>query len=163
MSVPTNTTDLITTNPQPVGRCRLSVVEYVHHQQPGQQPRSVEHRFCRDLHSGEQTYIRTFQATEEWKPLDTGWLGAEVGHLILINEEGRNPSSQLSPEEKIQLSQRWIELGLYMGEGADLWFVEPFAKVRPGESIRLTPYDVSRIRVRCPVSKSRCTITLIPA
>jgi hypothetical protein len=149
-------------NVQPPTRCRLSVVEYVYHQQPGQQPRAVEHRFCRDLQSDEQTYTRVFQATEEWSPLDTGFLGSNVGHLSLVNEEGRQSSASLSPEEKLDLAKRVVEVGLFINYLGG-HHIHSFCVVRPGESIRLTPTNIGEYRACCLAGKARCTLTLIPA
>lgn len=144
-------------------KCRLSVVEYVYHQQLGQSPKAIEHRWCRNLESDEQQYVRVFQATEEWKNLDTGFLEDNVGHLILVNEEGQSPSVQLSPEEKQEVAARKVELGLRltMPESLEQWVV-PFATVVPGESCRLTPSNIGNYCIRALAGNPRCTLTLIP-
>jgi hypothetical protein len=152
----------------PKPRGRLVVVESVYHQRTGEQPIQVRpSRFERDLATAEQPYIREFRAEADWKPLETGWLD-RAGHLALHNLEGSGLTSIPTPEERQGILARIVELGVLAEKDSGRrtqWSppaeVVPFAAVRPGESCRLEPVNLSRLRVRCRPG-ARCVLTLLP-
>jgi hypothetical protein len=163
----------IPTPPKPPKlRGRLVVVESVYHQRTGEQPIQVRpSRFERDLTDPEQPYVREFRADSEWKSLDNGWI-EESGQLVLHNLEGSGLTAIPTPEERQAILDRVVELGVAIPTEDDgrrtqwsaprpPWPVATFAWIRPGESCRFEPYQVSMIRVRCRPG-AKCLLTLLP-
>jgi hypothetical protein len=119
---------------------RLVVIERVYHQRPGQQPITTQSRFSRTLESSEQQYVREVTVTEEWTPIDTGWIKS-AGMLHLSNDE----------RDAAKVVQVTVQ-----GSNIPAWLVIP------GESLRGMPADAGRLMVRCQRGTARCTLTLIP-
>ena len=135
---------------------RVTVVETVYHRPFNAEATSVESRFTRDLESNEQVYRRHLLVTEEWKPLDCGWLkDAGVGMLVLHNEEGRNLQTRPFQEEKEAISQRVVELA-YGPEDHQGWLI------LPGESMRACPSNAKGLFVRCRKGTAQIIVNLIP-
>lgn len=132
---------------------RLTVVEKVYHQPFGKRAVLTQSKFTRGLETKQQPYVRYMEATEEWQVLDTGWLGDDVGHLILQNNE--EVSRQVNPteEEREAVAKRVIELGYTESE---IWLVPP------GESMRGQPNRPQYLRYRCRHGTAEFTLTLIP-
>lgn len=133
-------------------RARLTVVEMVYYQAPGEQPESYTCNFCRELLSEEQPYQRKKLATEEWKPLDFGWVDV-AGQLVITNDEGKNRQVTPSPEELAVLAEKVIQVSTF---ATDFYW-----KVPPGESMRAYPSD-HKLFIRCTKGTARYTITVIP-
>jgi hypothetical protein len=159
----------IPTPPKPPKlRGRLVVVESVYHQRTGEQPIQVRpSRFERDLATAEQPFVREFRAEADWKPLETGWLD-RAGTLVFHNLEGSGLTAIPTQEEREEILSRVVELGVAEREDTGRrtqWSspveVVPFASVRPGESCRLEPVNLFRLRVRCRPG-ARCVLTLLP-
>lgn len=134
---------------------RLTVVEKVYHQNPGKGPTETVGSFSRDLETKQQIYVRYLDATEEWQPLDTGWLWKDVGHLIVQNDEGQSPRVKPTEEELEELAKRVIELS-YDPDGEGSWLVPP------GESMRGTPSSAFKLFFRCRSGTTEFTLTLVP-
>lgn len=130
---------------------RLVVVEQVYYQ--GEVGVGNEARFSRENLADEQVWQRTFIANAEWKPLQCGWLAEGASMLSLTNDEGKGLQKRPTPEERVALAARVVELRCCDGH--------VFARLRPGESLRFEPTDVSRLQVRCATS-AKCTLTLYP-
>lgn len=137
-------------------RPRLTVVERVYHQQIGSEPFAVESVFSRTLDSEEEHYQRTVKVNDGWTKLDCGWVSA-ASVLILRNEEGVFRHTNPTPEEEAEVALRVVELGLQIGA-----YVETTDEVRPQESIRRCPVDLSRLMVRCRHGAAKLRLTLIP-
>lgn len=133
---------------------RLTVIEKVYHQLPGEQPTVAEHQFVRQLLSDEQPFARKFKVPHDWKVLDLGWI-ERAGMLVLRNEEGRHPVVVPTPKERAEIDRRVIEVAF--DEGAD-----PALVVLPGESCRFHPIRLRDVRVRCPAGMASATIHLNP-
>jgi hypothetical protein len=143
-------------NPQPQDFGRLTVVMTVHHEQPNEQPRSFPLSFCDLLQVSQESYSRRMRATEEWMPLDFGWVHPEdVGFLIIDNIEGRGLSIQPTPEEKMATASHVIELA-HVSSLEDYWEIPPrlffFNPVK-------RPSD---LRIRCRHEVAQYRITVIP-
>lgn len=134
---------------------RLTVVETVYHQRWGENPISIESRFGRELTTHEQPYSRECVATEEWQPLDLGWLNTNVGQLVILNREGSLLQFQTYPTAEVreEMATRIIELTT--GDD-DPWFIPP------GESHRGWPSKPENLRIRCQNGTARYTLHLIP-
>lgn len=133
---------------------RLTVIEKVYHQLPGEQPTATEHQFVRQLRSDEQPFSRKFKVPREWKPLDLGWIEC-AGMLTIRNEEGRHPVVIPTHEQRADIDLRVIEVAF--DEGA-----EPALVVLPGESCRFHPARLRDVRVRCLHGMATATIHLNP-
>jgi hypothetical protein len=138
------------------------VVDVIYHQPVDLPPTTMlgdAVRFSRELESDEQPYERRMLATENWKPLDCGWI-SEVGMLLLRNDEGFF-SVRPTPEQRAEVALRVIELAF------SSTFVTPGSDgerilVPPGESCRFFPKDAKSLRVRCCSGRAQYTISLAP-
>jgi len=136
----------------------LTVVEVVYHQQFGEQPTSIEHRFDRQLATSEQPYQRRLRASEEWLPLPTGWLPASaVGMMVISNDEGRGLALQPSSEEKEEIAGKILEVSYNSAGDGGKWLIHP------GETMRGYPDDAGGLYIRCRRDTARFTLYLYPA
>lgn len=130
----------------------LTVVETVYHLSPGEQPKSFETRFSRDLETVEQCYERHLLAKEIPTELYFGWLNS-VGTFVIRNKEGINPQQVVSEEEKEQLKRKVLVVSYGNGPG---WLVPPL------ESVRLTPSTLEGIFVRSLSGDIPFTLFAVP-
>lgn len=134
---------------------RLTVVETVYHQTFGEQPVSVESRFERELQSDEQMYQRRKIATEEWQPLDLGWV-EEVGCVVAQNTEGQFLQLIPTPEQRAENAKKILEVAYLPAAGMVFY-------VPPGESLRLYPSHPKQLVIRCQAGTVKYTVNIIPA
>ena len=137
-------------------RDRVTVVETVYHRQVEKQrdPFSTDSRFTRYLETQQQVYQRQLEATEDWQPLDCGWL-PDAGMLLIQNDEGLFLPKNLTKEEQKELSQKVIELSFGAGCSGSWW-------VLPGESMRGYPTTTDGLEIRCQKGTAEFTLTLFP-
>jgi len=133
----------------------MTVVEHVYHQPFGEQPVGVDSSFNRKLDSDEQMFVRKFRVTEEWTPINVGWVES-AGMLMLSNDEGRSLQTLPSDEEKAAVAARVVELKYQDAPDDQAW------TVLPGESMRAMPSQASLLMLRCRSESARVTLTLIP-
>jgi hypothetical protein len=143
-------------NPQPQDMSRLTVLLTVHHEQVGEQPRTFPLTFSDLLETTQESYSRRMRATEEWTPLDFGWIHpSEVGYLMIDNIEGRGLAIQPTREEKALTASHVIELA-YVSSLDDSWEIPPrwffFNPIK-------RPAD---LRIRCQHETASYRITVIP-
>ena len=145
---------------QPVGR--ITVVEHLYHYADEQsQPTSIESIFTRHLKSDEQPYIRILKLTEDWIPLDKGWV-EEVGTIVIKNMEGTRYTVNPTDEERKVVESRIVEIGYHNSLSLNL--ATAFQLVPPQESSgRITPADWFSLRVRCRSGVAKITLTVYPA
>lgn len=137
-----------------MAKARLTVVDTVYYQSPEMQATSAESRFSRPLDTlDEQPYIRRMKVTEEWAPLDCGWLN-ECSMLMLVNEEGKGLEKIPTEEEKTEISKRVIEVRF--GSETVEWLI------LPGESLRGYPINPKLMFIRCRNGCAKLTINLFP-
>lgn len=122
---------------------RIVVVETVFHQPPDAGPSSTLSRFSRWLESDERPYVRGLRLGPAWQPVEQGWLDRGGSMLVVANDETE--------------AGRVIEVGLWTGTEA-----LPFARLPPGEAVRLPVVDVGLLRLRASGAAVRCTQTLFP-
>lgn len=144
----------------PVSRSRLTVVENTVISST-ESPQSVfDGSFSCWLDNGdEQPYgPRRIKVTDQWQPLDTGWLEGNAGMLTLRNDEGRNMLTNPTPEQLATIAAGVVEVGIIaLVSGV----VIPFSDVPAGRSIRLFPRSMS-LFVRCLNGVARCTLFVVP-
>ena len=138
----------------------LTVVETVYHRPFGQEPKSAEFRFSRELETNEQVYERRLKVGEEWQPLDCGWLGDNVGMLSIHNHEGESLQVNPTDEEQESISKRIVELAYDYVDMSEYdygsWLVPP------GESFRGYPRSPKELRIRCQSGTAWITLYLYP-
>jgi len=134
---------------------RVTVVEQVYHQIVGQEPVPFESRYSYELQSDEQAYHRSCKAAEQFEAIDLGWLTNQEGMLVIRNEEGRNLTKKLSPEEQAELAQKQLLLGLPAVPDS-CWVIAP------GETIKGTPVSVQKLSIRATKGVVRFSLLILP-
>lgn len=137
---------------------RITVVETVYHQAPGQQPTSVECRHTKSLDSDEQPYTRRVKVGQEWQALDCGWL-EEASLLVLSNAKEQfavNPTD----EQRQEAEARVVEVGIAAED--DDTRITPLFLIAPGDTFRGQPLGVKAIKLRCRKGEATVTINLFP-
>lgn len=110
---------------------RITVVETVYHQSAlSGETTVVESRFSRKLETVDQPYKRQLVATEVWTPLEFGWLEKGVSVFVVQNEAGKHLQKQPTEEEKKEIDQQVLLIGLNSNVASSLWVIPP------GESMR---------------------------
>ncbi len=147
-------------NPVPrqitISKSRIIVVETVYHQSSGLQPTAVESRYSHNLKTDEQVYgPRRIVATEEWKPLDVGWVKT-ASLLILSNEEGKNLQVNPTQKEREDIASRVVHLAYRGLHGDGTWMIHP------GHSFRGCPNSLRELFIRCQSGQAECFVTVFP-
>lgn len=132
---------------------RVTVVEQVYYQYEDVEPYSIRSGFTRHTEIQEQPYFRWCTATEDWKPLDFGWMDDKLGMFVLVNETEAIVTISES-NNAVPVSKQIIQICFSDNK-------ESFWQVMPGESFRGTPSDTD-ISIRCNVGKSKFTLHCIP-
>lgn len=151
-----STSNELSIRSQPNHDC-LTVVENVYHRPSGEEATCVESRFSRKLKTINQVYVRHCKATEEWQPLDTGWLDG-CSALHIQNRAGTDLQVIPTDEEREMIIRQILEVS-YCTSPDDAWLVYP------GESMRASPRRVKDLQVRLVHRQSgevRFNICLIP-
>ena len=120
---------------------RLTVTDQLYHQAGGK-PDSHGSAFSRDLRDNEQLWKRRATATENWEPLDLGWI-AEPS-LVVVEHVGGGGKD--APP---------VLVGVEHGDQ-----VVPVTRVTVGCSVRIEP--VGRLYVRCDALR-RINVVAVPA
>lgn len=142
---------------KPTPKNTLTVVENVYHQVVGEQPTMTESRFTRDLESTEQVFTRHLVLTEEWKPLEVGWLD-QLSMMVIKNNEGIGLKQIPTKEQREEIDQRVIEVSYTPNSFKFMGWT-----IFPRESMRACPSDARLLHLRCRTGTARATITLLPS
>lgn len=138
---------------------RLTVVSRIYHQRVGKDPKSIEPKFTRDLESRGQLYEREMEATEEWQPLECGWV-EDAGFLVIVNQEGQNLQVHPTDEEREALAKNVLCL-CYNGQAVEDCLMGSWL-IPPGESFQGFPSRLDELYIRSQVGVVEYTIYLIP-
>lgn len=150
-------TTVVSYRSPPPDRGRLTVVETIYHQAPGESPREVPSRYSRWLDSEESLYQRTMRVGEEWTPIDLGWLAGDVGMILLSAESGSKRNTIPTEEERREDESKVIEVSFRTeAPRADITLL-------PGESARFCPAFAKEILLRCANGKTKYTVSVIPS
>lgn len=133
---------------------RLTVVDTIYHHRARRNPTSFDVRFTRNLSGSEQPYVREQHLTEEWQPLDCGWIEG-CAMLSIKNLAGQYLVRNPTPEAKAELEQQVVEVS--MGVDGASWLVHP------GESMRGCPIACKSLYVRCRKGECDITVMLVPS
>lgn len=145
--------------PQKPLKDRLTVVSRIYHQRVGKNPKSIECKFSRLIEHGQQLYEREMEATEEWQPLDCGWV-ADVGMLVIINQEGQNLQVHPTDEEREATAKKILDLcyAVDVHHGID----DAFWSILPDEFFCGSPRDAKSLYIRSQSGIAEYTLYLIP-
>lgn len=139
-----------------MGNSRIVVVEKIYHQLQGEQPIGCEHQYSQELRTDEQPYERRCVATEEWQPLDCGWL-EDVSMLHIVNEEGQFKQVNPTDEERAEAAKKILEVGHYLPHECSDWLI------LPGQSMRGCPMTAGQLHIRCRSGKACYRLRFYPA
>lgn len=135
---------------------RMTMVWTLHHQSQGEEARSVGSAYDEVLRTGHEMYSRRCTASEEWTPLDFGWLPAEdVIAVVIENLEGRHLQVNPTEEERESMSMQVIEIRL--DETSTNYVLVPPRHAVP---LELARYDC--VEVRCLGPETRYRVTAVP-
>lgn len=146
---------VLDTTPKADPKPRLTVVETVYHQIPGESPSEFSCKFSQEIESDEQPYQRKKKIGEKWEPLDLNWLKDDCGMVCICNEAKVNQRGQ-TEEEKEAISKQIIQIGFRVNPDY------PDLEVFPGESVRFRPYAPHFVCLRCQSGKVRYSLFIVP-
>jgi hypothetical protein len=164
----------------PGGRhaARTTVTDSVYHQKAGDHQPTHEPLTFYVLHeTAVKPYSREVTLTEEWVPVDLGWV-AETGQppsmILVVNLEGKYAAARLpSDAERAAVAAAMVEIGVApaaSNEKNRTHFspkaapTEATWKVSPGRHARVEPaVDVSRLRLRCREGQAVVKLIVFPA
>lgn len=139
-------------------KARLTIVEQVYHQDSDGNATPAGQPYSRLLVSDEQPFVRRLEVGPEWVQLPTGWL-TQASVLLLTNDGPQKRAVNPTPEEREKDEDCVLWLGLRIRDMPP----EPFSPLRLSESLRLPPYILSKLFLRCPTGITKVTITLLPS
>lgn len=145
----------------------ITVAGTIYHRAgPQAQATAINLRWTRELESDEQPWgPRQFTVTEQWTPLDCGWLKPELcGMLVIENREGHFTQRIPTEEQRAEAMARVVEIGVTNARALEHYddHIIAILEVRPKESQPLMPVDVSSLRIRCRKGEARCVLTVLP-
>ncbi len=161
--------------PPPRPRARLTLGGEVSLLRPGEGTDGRPVRFVRWLATDEQPYAREVRVTEEWVPLDCGWLKGGAGFLVLENPRER-PQRVPTAEESAACDAKVVEVGMMLpaaapgGRPLNMWDEGPAPPagpvacwlVPPGEALPATPADANLLFLRCRKGEAKVRLWLVP-
>jgi hypothetical protein len=138
---------------------RLTIVETVYHQHLHQPPTAIETRYQRSLKTSEQVYSHQCTATEDWQPLELGWLKSNVGMLVITNDEGHFTQVNPTEAERETAEKKILELSY------GVTITNPSWLILPRESFRGQPAPawLDSLFIRCRSGSCKYTVNVVPA
>jgi hypothetical protein len=153
----------------------ITVVGNVYYQQGPEQPTSVESRYSFTVNTEEQPYQRIrLKVTEEWRPMESGWVQPQQCSLMLLQNLGGGPfSTNPTEEEAKEEAERVVEIGFMapvtVDRNRDMHSPKlpkqiPTAlfQILPGTDCRISPTDLSVLYLRCRKGETKINLTLYP-
>lgn len=135
---------------------RILLLQTLYYQSANSEPISAEGRYTKLLQTDEQPYQRRMKVTDEWKPLDAGWVES-ASYYCVENLEGKYIQTIPTLEQRSEDAKRIIELGIASPIG-----VLRFASLSPGEFMAVPYKDVRNVRIRCLHESAKVNITVYP-
>lgn len=123
----------------PVTNSRLTVVEQLTYQAPGEHPEVCETRVSRLLSSSEQPFRRTVNLEpDKWTPVPYDWIDPTRCGMLEIMNPAPMRTTIPTEAEKEETAKRIVEVG-FLGAGG----VATLCSIPPQESIRIpNPTDL---------------------
>ncbi len=158
-----------------MARARLTCVDLVYHQILPEQPISVEARFARELKTDEERFSRKQKLTEDWVPLETGWV--KKASMLVLKNLPEERQTIPTPAEKAEAESHVVEVGIKVMlsqipslrdmvadgfNGVPAFLIAPMPEIPPGESCRFRPMDLGAIMVRCRKGECVLGVTVVP-
>lgn len=153
---------------------RVTVIDTIYHQLPGEQPVSIDSRFGYAVTSDERPYVRKFRLGEEWIPVDVGWV-EKISMLVISNEGVGFRTKQPSSEDLHDEASKVVEVAVLvqLPEQKNRTMHDPpkpppllpipICEIPIGESMRMRPVDVGIFIIRCRQGTTRFVLNVIPA
>lgn len=175
---------------RPTPKPKLIVIKSIHHRKIDGSVQSLPIRHSRELGSEDDSILRTITVDNEWKLIDTSWIGNNIGYFSLRNN-GWKPFQTIPTVE--QMKDAWsrvIEVGYKIDKqvvqerlphynknnprtafdtnepisvSTIIQEIEPFWLIYPGESMDGRPCNNREIYVRCQHEQTYLTIFVVPA
>ena len=102
----------------PQDQDRITIVLQFHHQHYMEQPTTVSSAHSEMLETTVEPYSRRVTLTEEWRPIDFGWVEpGDVKYIVVENYEGKKFAVTPSPEEMKEIENRVIEVAYVERDG----------------------------------------------
>ena len=145
---------------------RFTVSEIFYFQEVGSSPFTLDLTHSRNVDSEEQVYSRKTRIKDEWSPIEVG--GLEEPSLVIIKNEVVQYQTYPTPEQRMLDETRVLLLGLKTyAEGCSLIpacgpYIQEFAKIRPGESIRLEVLNIKNFVIKSAFGECKTTIVAVP-
>ena len=173
-----STISRLNTRVGPKPSARITIVEYVTHQSPGDRPATVITRNACNLINEGQHYNRLISVGEQWIPLSSGWINNPS--LILLKNEGKTFTVNPTIKEREEEANRFIEIGIQVystnNNKSTLNPLTPTPPIPsppqptyqallylpPRESIRLRPLGRDLFFIRCTLGEAKVTVNAYP-
>lgn len=135
---------------------KLTIVEEIYYQvSPNEDPYQISTKVSRELKTKEQIWSRKCRATEQWKPLDLGWLEG-LGCSLIAIENHAGTFNQVQPtKEELEIEAKKILCLSY--EKNDLGFL-----IYPQATEKFVPVVSDALTIRCKEGETDFTIWAIP-
>lgn len=145
---------------------KLTIVQQMYYQAAGEEPKSVQSRFCASVEGDGQPLIEHKQtATEQWQPIQTHWVD-KVGQLCVKNDA---PVRNVNPtdEERHSDEEQVLECGVEVHATCSNCKAQDIAVIlthyiRPGQSAQLEPGAIHCARIRCRKGAKKFTVSAFP-
>lgn len=136
---------------------RISVVFQALHEHCCSDPMPIPCTFAHILGTIEQPWHRVMRVSQEWIPLDLGWLADGAGFLIIRNVTGSKKHLQPSEEEKADLAKKIVVVA-----PADTDPKKTGRSIRPGHFDFGYPENARELRIRCEHGTAEILLDVIP-
>lgn len=149
------------THPKPANKARLTILDSVYYQNPDGSPILLDNRYVKILDSDEQPYgPRKVKVDSQWVEITSELCWVRSPSILVVNnEEGKGLQTYPTPEERLDISKRVLELAVFCDQLGSWVVVET---ILPGESRRGRPAPGSRWAVRCVHGSARTVFTVFP-
>lgn len=134
---------------------RLTVIMNIHHEHRGEPPRTISVGYSRMLNEKEEPYQRRFNASDQWLPIDLGWVAPEkVGCVVIENLEGRHRLVHPTDDERAAISGKVLEVS-YSKNSAECDLIQP-----GGADVKW-PASATNLYLRCQNGAASCRVSVL--
>lgn len=152
---------------EPKVKSRLTRLQMVYLERPGEDPVAIETRTSVEVGSDEQPFVRHMELTDKWVEIEQGW----VSNPSLICIQPRLPTRNLIPprEEQERVKEVVVEIGYAPPSSSDrLRTMHDSVKPQPiglfevpfGDQQSLVPKNPKLLRIRVNQGTAKCVVTV---